>query len=106
MVLEKSQDRYRGVLCNFCRQPIPLPGIVNRWGEQAQAAAPSSERALELLERSFHIRCRCCEKESSYRSSDVVEVEGAPRLRNFRGRAGDRAGFLRGHGDLAKAANA
>jgi hypothetical protein len=105
MVLEKSQDHYRGVLCNFCRQPIPLPAIVNRWGEQAKAAA-TGEHAAEALERSFHIRCRCCEKESSYRSSDVVEVEGAPKPRNFRGRAGDRANFLRGHGDLAKAANA
>jgi len=102
MVLEKSQDRYRGVLCNFCRQPIPLPAIVNRWGAEAQVAG---QGALEAAERSFHIRCRCCEKEASYRSSDVVEVQGEPRLRNFRGRAGERSGFLRGHGDLAKAAN-
>jgi hypothetical protein len=104
MVLEKNQDHYRGVLCSFCRQPIPLPAIVNRWGAEAQGAA-ASEGAIEAAERSFHIRCRCCEKEASYRSSDVVEVQGAPRLRNFRGRSGERAGFLRGHGDLAKAAN-
>lgn len=103
MVQEKRQESYRGVLCSFCRQPIPLPAIVAR-AEEARNG-PGADRAFDGVERSFHIRCRACEKEASYHSRDVVDVEGAPRLRNFQMRSAERSGFLRGHGDLAKAAN-
>lgn len=107
MVQEKQTHRYRGVLCNFCRQPIPLPEIVTRL-QVLTSGEPSSETDaavtnLENVERSFHIRCRACEKESSYRTSDAIEVEGTPLLRNFRARA--EAGFFPSQAGMAKAAN-
>lgn len=105
MVQEKQAHRYRGVLCNFCRQPIPLPEIVTRL-QVITSGDPSSgvgATNLEIVERSFHIRCRACEKESSYRTSDAIEVEGTPLLRNFRARA--EAGFLQPSAGLTKAAN-
>jgi hypothetical protein len=105
MVQEKQAHRYRGVLCNFCRKPIPLPEIVSRLEVLTSGDASSDAGAtnLEIVERSFHIRCRVCEKESSYRTSDAIEVEGTPLLRNFRARA--EAGFLQSPAGLAKAAN-
>jgi hypothetical protein len=101
MVQEKKQDRYRGVLCSFCRQPIPLPLVVARLNSQTGVAG---DRAFDGAERCYHIRCRVCEKEACYRSSEAIEVEGAPRPRSFRWRS-EAADFLRGHGDVAKAAN-
>jgi hypothetical protein len=105
MVQEKQAHRYRGVLCNFCRQPIPLPEIVTRLEVLTSDDAASGARTanIDIVERSFHIRCRVCEKESSYRSSDAIEVEGTPLLRNYRARA--EAGFLQSTAGLAKAAN-
>lgn len=103
MVQEKKQDRYRGVLCSFCRQPIPLPSVATRLNGQT-AGALTGESSFDGAERCYHIRCRVCEKEASYRSSEAIELEGAPRLRTFRWRS-EPAEFLRGHRDLAKAAN-
>jgi len=100
MVQEMKQSRYRGVLCSFCRQPIPLPSIVSRLGVPGTVCG---DAVLNDIERSFHIRCRACEKESSYWSNDVIDIEGTPRLRSFRPRPD--AGLFSNQRGLARAAN-
>lgn len=68
--------RYRGVLCGYCQQPIPLPGIVERLAA-ADAESASANRKI----RSFHVRCRVCEREKTYQTADITEFEGSPRTR-------------------------
>jgi hypothetical protein len=77
MTEETTAQRYRGVLCGHCRQPIPLPGIVERLAG-AEGASVSGEPAV----RSFHLRCRVCEREKTYHMGDVMEFEGTPRARS------------------------
>lgn len=73
---ENAVQRYRGVLCGHCRQPIPIPGIVERLAA-AEAGSVSPEHSI----RSFHLRCRVCERERTYQMGDIIEIEGAPRSR-------------------------
>jgi hypothetical protein len=75
---EPIVHHYRGVLCGYCRQPIPLPGIVER------SASTEVESAPEKAIHAFHLRCRVCEREKTYRLGDVAEFEGAPRPRSVR----------------------
>lgn len=78
---ETVVQRYRGVLCSYCRQPIPLPGIVERIAS-AEAESPSPGTSI----RSFHLRCRVCDREKTYRMGDIVEFEGTPIARSSRAR--------------------
>jgi hypothetical protein len=73
----KLQSQYRGVLCGFCRQPIPVPGLVEKIATGENAAA--DPRGC-----TFNLRCRACEREKPYRMSEISEFEGAPRLRSAR----------------------
>jgi len=97
MVQESQEQRYRGVLCSCCRQPIPLPAIVARI--EAASAAPQGEEGVRV----FSLRCRACEKEMPYRLSEAVEIQGAPRSRVTRSH--DRAKLLRQQDRTARAAN-
>jgi len=99
MVQDQKLERYRGVLCSFCRQPIPLPAIVA--GARTGAHQDSSQ---EHTSKSFHIRCRACEKEASYRAAEIADFEGAPRARSFRYRS-TTASLLRDKSPLTRAAN-
>jgi len=72
---EKTAQHYRGVICGYCRQPIPLPAIVERTAGEAEAG--SGERSIPT----FHLRCRVCEREKTYHLGDIAEFEGAPRAR-------------------------
>jgi hypothetical protein len=74
---ESAQERYLGVLCAHCRQPIPLPGIVVEGVARTDAEPDSAEPNI----RSFHLRCRVCEREKTYRMGDIAEFEGSPRTR-------------------------
>jgi hypothetical protein len=67
------KQSYRGVLCASCRQPIPVPAIVITM----EAETHEEERHVRV----FNVRCRACEKELPYRSTDIVEYQGAPRAR-------------------------
>ncbi|HTS11173.1 MAG TPA: hypothetical protein VMH00_03565 [Candidatus Limnocylindrales bacterium] len=91
---EAKIEHYRGVLCGYCRQPIPLPGIVD------QIAA--NERESGIPARSFHLRCRVCEREKPYRTRDIAEFEGAPRPRFSAERA---FRLVHSQAKVAKAAN-
>ncbi len=68
------EQSYRGVLCASCRQPIPVPAIVVTMEAEAHEEEPQI--------RVFNVRCRACEKELPYRSTDIVEYEGSPRTRH------------------------
>ena len=67
------KQSYRGVLCASCKQAIPVPAIVvNMEAESGDAEQPV---------RVFNLRCRACEREQPYRSTDIAEFEGTPRVR-------------------------
>lgn len=98
-----SQDtkvhHYRGVLCGYCRQPIPLPGIIDRLaGREDDSTAPPRERGAHV----FNLRCRACEKEKPYRPKDITEFEGTPRPRFSRSRTAEPTQHQR---PIARAAN-
>jgi hypothetical protein len=79
MVHEAKKESYRGVLCRWCRQPIPVPSIV---AVLDRAESKESCQPDGLNARVFHLRCRACEYEYLYKSSDVVDFEGRPRPRS------------------------
>jgi len=87
-------EHYRGVLCGYCRQPIPLPGIVERLTTR-DSGFPA--RGAHV----FNLRCRACQKEKPYRRDDIAEFQGTPRPRFTRASA---PGPLREH-KIARAAN-
>jgi len=67
---QNSKQSYRGVLCVSCKQAIPVPAIV-----------VNMESDVERTIRVFNLRCRACEKEHPYCTTDIVEFDGAPRVR-------------------------
>ena len=73
---------YRGVRCLSCRQPIPLPGIVL----DIESSLIDHGSGLPHRDRVFSLRCRACEREKPYRTSDIVDFEGTPTSRLFRPR--------------------
>jgi hypothetical protein len=76
------QPSYRGVRCMSCRQPIPLPSILIEI--DARLRGLSAERAEEPATRVFSLRCRSCEREKPYRTADILDFEGTPRVRSRR----------------------
>jgi hypothetical protein len=97
MTSEKQQ--YRGVFCFSCRQPIPLPAIVLHI--ESAGRNLDTRYADEPQRRVFSLRCRACDKEMPYRTADIMEIEGTPKLR----RAAKSLESLRKL-DLSRAANA
>jgi hypothetical protein len=74
-----AKQSYRGVLCMSCRQPIPLPATLvslELMPEKDEAGRPVAHH-----ERVFSLRCRACNREKPYRSSDIIEFDGTPRSR-------------------------
>ena len=82
MVQEATTPQYSAVLCRHCRQPIPVPSIVTRM----ENLLNTSDSAVES-DRAFTLRCRSCECEHPYRSSQIVQVDGEPRGRRALARA-------------------
>jgi hypothetical protein len=76
------QHSYRGVRCMSCRQPIPLPAILIEINSRLRDLRGGS--VDEHAARVFSLRCRVCEREKPYRTSDIVEFEGEPRPRSSR----------------------
>lgn len=95
---EAVQQSYRGVRCLSCRQPIPLPKILAE--RDSRARGQSAEHADEHCARVFSLRCRACEREKPYRTSDIMDFDGQPRVRASRSMFVAEAGSLR-----ARAAN-
>jgi hypothetical protein len=100
---DTSVQRYRGVLCRCCNQPIALPGIIARLEEESQNE--SNEIIRNLSARVFTLRCGICEKEHPYSEMAIIQVEGTPRPRLTRAN-GARALGRRLAGDMARAAHA
>ena len=98
MMVQELKERYRGVLCSCCRQPIPLPAIITRM-ELASSEGQDGEG-----DRVFSLRCRACEREMPYRASQFLEIQGTPRSRVTRSH--DRAKLLRQQENrMSRAAN-
>ena len=97
---QETVPRYRGVICQCCRQPIPLPRIVLLIEASLEPGEPWP--APKKSGRVFALRCRSCEKEMPYRTGEIVEVEGTPksRLSRIQGRS------ARSAQDLSRAASA
>jgi hypothetical protein len=81
-----TQQRYCGVLCLHCRQPIPLSPRVMRRVAELRGSEPNPLR--ELGSHAFTLRCRACEREGMYAEPDLIDCEGTPRPRNYRSRPG------------------
>ncbi len=102
MIQEAAIQRYRGVRCRCCEQPIPLPAIVVRLEEESQGALGA--QMLDDGGRVFTLRCRACEKEHPYSAAEIVDFEGKPRPRVSRAKTASAAG--RQPGNFSKVANA
>jgi hypothetical protein len=77
MVEEEVKGHYRGILCLFCRQPIPLSAKMASLEAVEQDTQPDA--AEERLSRVITVRCRACQKEAPYRVSEFADFEGTPR---------------------------
>lgn len=100
---DKNVDRYRGVLCRCCNQPIALPAIIDKL--EHENLSDSSEGEEYVGATAFTLRCGICEKEYPYPVSAVIEIEGTPRPRLTRSN-GARALGHRLSGEMARAAHA
>jgi hypothetical protein len=100
---DTSVQRYRGVLCRCCNQPIALPAIISKLEEEIQNEANDS--AEHIGARAFTLRCGICEKEYPYSVMAIVEIEGTPRPRLTRSN-GARALGRRLSGEMARVAHA
>ena len=96
---QELTQKYRGVICQCCRQPIPLPSIVQRLEDSCEQEA--SEISFAKGARVFSLRCRSCEREMPYQTGEIVEFTGTPKPRLFRSRARAMAQLPR----LSRAAN-
>lgn len=84
---QELTQKYRGVICQCCHQPIPLPSIVQRLEDSY--AHEAAEISFARGARVFALRCRSCEREMPYQTGEIVEINGAPkpRLSRSKGRA-------------------
>jgi hypothetical protein len=100
MSVDVPKQSYRAVLCMSCRQPIPLPAILNSLEAMTEKSSEAHTHPAPAGERVFSLRCRACGREKPYRSAEIIELEGTPRplLEYIR--------YVRRHQhDLSKAAN-
>ncbi len=98
MAQEKSVQRYRGVVCVDCEQPIPLPAIVAELEAKSRQSSDEAERSGRV----YTLRCRVCDKEYLYQATEIRDFEGTPKPRQKR--SVERAAAYRLH-QLSKAAN-
>jgi len=79
MTQNDVSQSYRGVRCLSCLQPIPLPAILVEIDSRLRGL--SVQHADEHSTRVFSLRCRACEREKPYRTSDIVDFAGEPKVR-------------------------
>jgi hypothetical protein len=99
---DTNVDRYRGVLCRCCNQPIALPAIISKLEHNQVSESKEQEH---VGPRVFTLRCGICEKEYPYSVTAIIEIEGTPRARLTRAN-GARALGRRLSGEMARAAHA
>ena len=69
---------YRGVLCIHCRQPIPLTDRAASVDRHFTRHVNSTD---DNVVQTFTLRCRVCHLEGLYMALDVVDCDGAPKVR-------------------------
>jgi hypothetical protein len=79
MIAELAKE-YRGVLRRRCNAPVPVSSKVVSLQDELEFVETSGQRA-------FIARCRLCECESVYATSDIQMFDGEPRKRGSRARA-------------------
>jgi RNase P subunit RPR2 len=65
-------ERYHGVLCAWCHQPIAISQAIVRRVENESAPL------------GFTCRCKACDHENIYHATDIQTFEGKPRIRPLR----------------------
>jgi hypothetical protein len=76
-MIAEAKQRYRGVLCTHCRQPIPLSPSAELKEREFNEQGPSD--LGEFF--SITLRCRVCHSEGFYTRSDVIDLPGSPKTR-------------------------
>jgi hypothetical protein len=84
-----ESKHFRGVVCVRCRQPIPVPSVVGRKGTSTANVGQNSPQ--EMNSRVFTLRCRACQSEHPYTTTQIVDCDDGPGPRrperNFAGDA-------------------
>jgi hypothetical protein len=83
-MIAEAKQRYRGVLCIHCRQPIPLPVMVSclEYDFEDEDTSKPQKAGRSVLA----LRCRACQEEGLYTESKFIDCEGTPRARSSRDR--------------------
>jgi hypothetical protein len=102
IIQDADKQQYRGVVCRSCRQPISLPAIVVNIHAAIQDNGADSDGGE--FSRVFSLRCRSCQSERPYQTSEVVTFDGVPKVHLSRSRSKQRETTV--SGDVARAANA
>lgn len=101
MVQESLSQKYRGVRCISCGQPIALSAnIVTR---ERAVRGENADRSVDVFSSPFNLRCKACSKENFYRIAEIVDIEGAPRLLSQR--SGAPSPLMRSRVALSRVAN-
>ncbi len=73
MASSAVSQRFRAVVCRYCSKPIRVPASVTRRESEFQGITESTSTRHQLISRVFHVRCRCCERESVYSINQIVD---------------------------------
>ncbi len=76
-MIAELMKTYRGVSCISCRQPIAISAKVAGLQDELEADAANPPR-------SFIARCKLCDSENVYSSSEIQNFNGEPRRRKAR----------------------
>jgi hypothetical protein len=76
-MIAEAKQKYRGVLCKRCGQPIPLSPSAELKERELQ-----EHRLDEFALRSVTLRCWACHGESLCTHSDVIDLDGTPKKRS------------------------
>jgi hypothetical protein len=77
MTQQIQEQSYRGVRCQSCTQPIPLPAILTSMDSALESKEQGEHHDHPM--RVFSLRCRACYREKPYRASEIMDFEGTPR---------------------------
>jgi hypothetical protein len=72
MTTETERPIFRGVVCLYCKEPIPVPAIVGSLEESTGVETETFQPKSQV----FNIRCPSCHKEKPYRTREIVAFEG------------------------------
>jgi hypothetical protein len=98
---ELKSQKYTGVFCHSCRQPIPVP---QRMIDKTKSLEINDQRGHHEVPASIlNLRCKACERENLYKVSDVQDIPGTPL--SFAARARSSSTLLRSQNKLSRAAN-